>query len=129
MAVYSAVAMRSLASSAGLYGLRGCGRTAAYRLGHLSYEGREFLARHFNPSPNPNLFNSFCGALRVEQRLVRASLKSRNPTAYLIQEFSERPEATFDRLEQALSEIGKRDLFEDLLTHYLGNEHCDAEDN
>lgn len=41
-------------------------------------------------------------------------MKSRNPTGYLIQEFSERPEATFERLQRALSDIGQRDLFEQL---------------
>ena len=47
----------------------------------------------------------------MEQKLVRASVQSRNPVGYLIQEFSEKPQATFARLEQALSEIGHEDLF------------------
>ena len=49
-------------------------------------------------------------------------MRSRNPTAYLIQEYSEKPEATFDRLEQALSNIGRRDLFEQLW-QMLGSEN------
>lgn len=54
------------------------------------------------------------------------SAKSRNPTAYLIQEYSERPEATFDRLEQALTQIGKREVFEGLWTG-LENDNFGAE--
>ena len=45
---------------------------------------------------------------------MQVSMRSRNPTGYLIQEFSERPEATYDRLEQALSDIGHHDLFDQL---------------
>ena len=86
-----------------------------HRLAHLSYAGREFLAERLNGTPRDrNLFNDFCMALGAEQRLIQASMRSRNPTGYLIQEFSERPEATFDRLERALSDIGQRDVFDQL---------------
>ncbi len=50
---------------------------------------------------------------------MRASLRSRNPTAYLIQQYSERPEATFHRLEQALVQIGKSDVFDELWQQVL----------
>ena len=83
-----------------------------HHLSHLNYAGREFLAVRLNG--NHNLFNEFCLALGVERRLIQASMKSQNPTAYVIQEFAEKPEATFDRLEEALSNIGHHDMFEQL---------------
>ena len=100
---------------AGVYGLTGHGPGSIQRLSHLSYASREFLADKLNGTPHDrNIFNDFCMALGVEQRLVQVSMRSRNPTGYLIQEYSERPEATFDKLERALSDIGQRDLFEQL---------------
>jgi hypothetical protein len=100
---------------AGLYGLTGHAPGQAHRLAHLSYASREFLAEKLNGTPQDrNVFNNFCMALGVEQRLVQVSMKSRNPTGYLIQEYSERPEATFERLERALSDIGQRHLFHQL---------------
>ena len=100
----------------------GCGSGPASHLSHLSFAGREFLATHLNGKPpERNLFNSFCYALGVDDKLLQASMRSRNPTAYLIQEYSEKPEATFDRLEQVLSTIGRRDLFEQLW-QMLGSE-------
>ncbi len=50
----------------------------------------------------------------MEGRLLQASLRSRNPTAYLIQQYSEKPGATFERLEQALGQIGRSDVFDEL---------------
>lgn len=41
-------------------------------------------------------------------------MRSRNPTAYLIQEFAEKPEATLDKLEEALTHIGLHGMFEQL---------------
>lgn len=107
--------MSVLPHPAGLYGLTGHGLGPAHRLSHLSYAGREFLAERLNGTPQDrNLFNDFCMALGVEQHLIQVSMRSRNPTGYLIQEFSERPDATFERLQRALSDIGQRDLFEQL---------------
>lgn len=104
-----------LLHAAGPYGLSGCGPGPAHHLSHLSYEGREFLAENLNGNPpERNVFHSFCHALGVDNRLARVSARSPNPTAYLIQEYSAKPEATFDRLEQALAQIGKRDVFEGL---------------
>ena len=104
-----------LPHAAGPYGLSGCGPGPAHHLSHLSYEGREFLAENLNGNPpERNVFHSFCHALGVDNRLARVSARSPNPTAYLIQEYSAKPEATFDRLEQALAQIGKRDVFEGL---------------
>ena len=98
-----------------MYGLKGSGPGPVHRLSRLSYAGRQFLAERLNGTPQDrNTFNNFCEALGVEQRLVQVSKRSGNPTGYLMQEYSERPEATFDRLERALSDIGQRDLFEQL---------------
>ena len=95
--------------------MRGPGPGPNHSLSRLSYAGREFLAARLNGTPRDrNTFNNFCEALGVEQRLVQVSVRSGNPTAYLIQEYSERPEATFDRLERALTNIGQSDLFEQL---------------
>lgn len=41
-------------------------------------------------------------------------MRSRNPTGYLIQTYSSQPEATFERLEQALTQIGRNDLYQEL---------------
>ena len=100
---------------AGPYGLTGHGPGPVHSLSSLSYAGREFLAERLNGTPQDrNMFNNFCMALGVEQKLVQLSVRSRNPTCYLIQEYSERPEATFERLERALSDIGHQDLFHQL---------------
>ena len=58
------------------------------------------------------MFPQFCQALGVDDDLRRKASRSRNPTAYLLQEYQELPEATFDRLEQALSQMGRKDLFD-----------------
>ena len=51
----------------------------------------------------------------MERRLVQAASRSRNPTAYLIQEYAKREEgATFRRLEVALDTVGRRDLYIEL---------------
>ena len=101
--------------TAGLYGLMGHGPGSVHRLAHLSYAGREVLAERLNGTPQDrNLFNNFCMALGVDRRLVQVSMRSRNPTGYLMQEYSERPEATFGRLEQALSDIGQHELFDQI---------------
>ena len=119
--------MFTLLPIAGPYGLNGSGVGPTHHLSHLSYEGREFLSQHLNGNPpDRNVFHSFCDALGVENRLVRVSARSRNPTAYLMQEYSARPDATFDRLEQALTQIGKRDVFDGLWTG-LENDKFDAE--
>ena len=60
------------------------------------------------------MFHDFCHALGVDNKLVQASVRSRNPTGYLIQTYSARPEATFERLEQALTQIGRNDLYQEL---------------
>lgn len=104
-----------LPPTAGPYGLKGSGPGLTHRLSHLSYECRELLAAHLNGNPpERNTFRSFCRALGVEKRLLQASLRSGNPTAYLIQQYSEEPEATMQRLEQALSQIGKSNVFDEL---------------
>ena len=103
----------SLSSPAGIYGLSGNARNNFHHLRDLSYAGREYLAEHLNGvPPERHIFHRFCDALGVERRLVQAATRSRNPTAYLIQEYAQKDEdATFQRLEVALDMVGKRDLY------------------
>ena len=103
----------SLSSPAGIYGLSGNARNNFHHLRDLSYAGREYLAEHLNGvPPERHIFHQFCDALGVERRLVQAATRSRNPTAYLIQEYAQKDEdATFQRLEVALDMVGKRDLY------------------
>lgn len=50
----------------------------------------------------------------MDKWLEQSSTKSRNPTGYLLQEYGTRPEATLERLERALSEIGMGEVYERL---------------
>lgn len=101
---------------AGVYGLSGRGSGPDYHLSNLGYSEREFLASKLNGHPPQRLvFHDFCNALGVENKLSQASARSGNPTAYLIQTYSLRPEATFQRLEQALSQMGRDDVYQELV--------------
>ena len=107
---------------AGVFGLNGCGPGPADHLSHLSYTCREYLASRLNDHPpERNIFHSFCHALGVENKLIQASARSGNPTGYLLQKYSTRPEATMENLERALAEIGMRNVFEGMLDNYGGN--------
>ena len=94
---------------AGPMDFNACGPGPAYHLQHMSVTCRHSLADQINQS---NTFQQFCRALGVGDELMKRASRSGNPTAYLLQEYQERPEATFDRLEQALSQMGRRDLFD-----------------
>ena len=96
-----------------MYGLSGSARNNLHHLRDLSYAGRQYLADHLNQ--DKHTFDQFCVALGVEGRLVQAASRSRNPTAFLIQEYAERHEgATFHQLEVALDVVGKGDLYAEL---------------
>ena len=107
---------------AGIYGLSACNNSVSiHRLGHLSYSAREFLASTLNQKQTE--FCQLCQAMEVESSLMQASLRSRNPTAYLIQEL---PDTTIDRLEKALSKIGRSDLFTALSRHFDDSDDDDC---
>ncbi len=90
---------------------------------HLSYTCREYLASRLNGNPpERNTFHGFCRAFGVENKLVQASCRSGNPTAYLLQSCSSRPEATLESLQQALTEVGMEDVFKDLLGMLNGDD-------
>ncbi len=109
-------------SPAGIYGLNGLNPGHPDHISRLSYTCREYLASSLNGNPpERNTFHNFCHALGVENKLVQASSHSGNPTAYLLQKFSSRPEATLENLERALTEIGMENVFA-RLTVMLGNE-------
>ena len=99
-----------------MYGLSGNARNSLHHLRDLSYAGRQYLADHLNGDPpERHIFHQFCDALGVEHRLVQAATRSRNPTAYLIQQYAERDEAaTFQSLEVALNKLGRRELYIEL---------------
>ena len=99
-------------SLAGIFGLNGFNPGRPDRISRLSYTCREYLASRLNGNPpERNTFHNFCHALGVENKLVQASSRSGNPTAYLLQSFSSRPEATMRNLERALTEIGMENVF------------------
>ena len=76
------------------------------------------------------MFCNFCQAMGVENRLIQSSSRSKNPTAYLIQQLtlSSHPEATFSRLEQALHQIGQGNLYR-ALSLKMENDEIDMEVN
>ena len=114
---------------AGIYGLNGLGPGRPDRISHLSYTCREYLASRLNGNPpERNTFHNFCHALGVENKLVQASSRSGNPTAYLLQKFSAHPEATLENLERALAEIGMENVFA-RLSLMLAHAEGDPEDN
>ena len=111
-----------------MYGLSGFPSGQLPHLRDLSYAGREYLANHLNGQPpERHIFHRFCDALGVQPRLVQAAVRSRNPTAYLIQRYAEEEEATFQRLEAALDTVGRRDLYVELFDR-LQNGGLDEDD-
>ena len=96
-------------STAGAFDFNSCRPGPSYHLQHMSITCRHSLADKINQSA---MFPQFCRALGVDDDLRRKASRSGNPTAYLLQEYQELPEATFDRLEQALSQMGRKDLFD-----------------
>lgn len=46
---------------------------------------------------------------------MQVSCRSRNPTGYLLQKYSEEPEATLERLGRALSEVGMSNVMNELV--------------
>jgi len=55
--------------------------------------------------------------MRADARTERVCMNSNNPTGLLFQKLEEDPGATMPRLEQALEEVGMRDLYEEVLRH------------
>ena len=94
---------------AGIQHFNTCGPGPMYRLQHMSITCRHSLADEINQSA---MFPQFCHALGVDEELRIRATRSRNPTAYMLQEYQELPEATFDQLQQALSRIGRKDLYD-----------------
>ena len=78
----------------------------------MSYSGIQFLSGHLNDSKT---FKDFCQAMRVDRDLIEMSQRSLNPTACLLQEMRSDPEATMERLSDALENIGKGELYSSLL--------------
>ena len=104
--------------TAGPYGLNGHGPGPNNHLSKLSYNSKELLAAKLNGTPaNRKDFCTFCHIYGVDDSLEQASLHSRNPTAYLLQELSSKPDATFNKLRNALEKMGKGELFNDLWRH------------
>ena len=113
LSLFPSFTLLPLPPLAGVYGLSGSARNNFQHLRDLSYAGRQFLADHLND--DRHTFHQFCDALGAEPRLIQAASRSRNPTAYFIQQYAEFDEgATFQRLESALDVVGKRDLYVDL---------------
>jgi hypothetical protein len=50
--------------------------------------------------------------MNVEQEMMHRAQRSGNPTAYILQEMNNDPNATMDRLSSALNSIGKPELYE-----------------
>lgn len=98
-----------LSVSAGLFSMNDTLPGFSDDLSRLSYNGRNVLGEQLN---RRETFKKFCHAMGVDEELTTVCLRSRNPTSYLIQEIDGRPYATFSRLEQALTSIGERALFE-----------------
>ena len=105
-------------SLAGVYGLNGPGPNRnTHHMSCLNYDCREFLASKLNGmKPDRNTFHSFCRAMKVEERMVRVSLNTGNPTAFLIQKLSDEREGTMSRLKRALDKMSMSDVYEELLT-------------
>lgn len=115
---------------AGLFGLSAPGPGPNHHLKSLGYTGREFLSKTLNGRPpQRQIFHDFCNAMGVENKLIQASSRSGNPTAYLIQQLCSHPDATFDRLENALNQIGQGALYTELNIRIQNGHDMDPEDN
>ena len=97
---------------AGITSFNDCGPGPSYHISHISYSGVQFLSDHLN---DPKKFKDFCQAMRVDRGLVEISQRSLNPTACLLQEMHGDPEATMERLSEALESIGQGQLYSSLL--------------
>lgn len=116
-------------ATAGLFGLSAPGAGPDHHLSRLGHSGRELLARTLNGRPpQRQIFHDFCEALDVEKRLVQASSRSGNPTAYLIQQLSSQADATLYKLETALIGIGHGALYQELVD-VMQNGGMDEEEN
>ena len=78
----------------------------------MSISCRDFLGRHLNQRET---FTNFCQAMQIDGHLTQVSLRSLNPTGYLLQELINDPDVTMARLQTALNQIGKPHLYESLL--------------
>ncbi|XP_003391457.1 PREDICTED: uncharacterized protein LOC100633575 [Amphimedon queenslandica] len=97
---------------AGTTSFNDSGPGPSYHISHISYSGIQLLADHLNDSKT---FKDFCQAMRVDRDLIVISQRSLNPTACLLQEIQNDPEATMERLSEALESIGKGELYSSLL--------------
>ena len=77
----------------------------------MSISCRNLLADELN---DRKTFVEFCHAMKVDEHLMKVSQRSRDPTGYLLQEMKSHPDATFTRLERALLQINKRQLYESM---------------
>lgn len=99
-------------ATAGIRDFNERGSGPSYHISCMSISCRDYLGHNLNQKET---FVSFCQAMRVDDQLVRISLRSGNPTGYLLQEMDNDPDATLERLRTALNQIGKPQLFESVL--------------
>ena len=78
----------------------------------LSISARHYLASHLN---DRDVYSQFCHAMGIENKLIRATRRSCNPTAQLLQILAESPSGTMQRLQEALESIGKIELYDSVL--------------
>lgn len=97
---------------AGIASFNDCGPGPSHHVSHISYAGVQFLSDHLN---NPQMYRDFCRAMNIDQETVEMSKRSLNPIACLFQEMSSDPDATMQRLSEALESIGQHHLYLSLL--------------
>ena len=59
--------------------------------------------------------------MKIDYDLIQQAQRSRNPTAWLLQEIENKPDATLNKLAQALKSIGKSHLYDSLLHNYCSH--------
>ena len=101
--------------AAGVYGLSGYGQEPRF-ISDLNHSSREYLSSRLNGTPtNRDLFHRFCQGLGVENKLRQVSLRSPDPTGYMLQTHGSRnPEASVDQIKRVLEEMEMGNVYQQL---------------
>ena len=97
---------------AGIFDFNEKGVGPSYHISCLSIACRDYLGHSLNERET---FVTFCQALGVDNQLMMVSQRSCNPTGYLLQELNTDPSVSMEKLQTALTSIGKPHLFETVL--------------
>ena len=83
---------------------------------HISCLSVSCVSRLSLDTNESNVFVEFCKHIGIDKELMERSTRSCNPTCHLFQEIWNHQSMTMDVLKNALCKMGKRSLFEELMS-------------